>query len=76
MIRCVFVHMNYINTDKHINFAFENGQISIFFFVIFGSCFSCQILLLQVGWDTPAAVHANEASIIRYEALGDGNDLQ
>jgi len=23
----------------------------------------------QVGWDTPAAVHANEAAIIRYEAL-------
>ena len=26
----------------------------------------------QVGWDTPAAVHANEAAIIRYEAQQQG----
>lgn len=28
---------------------------------------SSSIYTLQVGWDTPAAVHANEAAIIRYE---------
>jgi len=30
---------------------------------------SSSLYTIQVGWDTPAAVHANEASIIRYEVM-------
>lgn len=65
----MYLHMNYAK----ISTLPSKGPISIFFKF-------WQLFFMsnspQVGWDTPAAVHANEASIIRYEALGDGHDLQ